>query len=516
VMRAVRVSLGVLLAVSAAVVGVAGDRRTESVRLTILHTNDTHGRLLPFSYPQSVEADSTLGRMPERRDIGGIARRATLVARIRAEQRRRGIPVWLLDAGDFTDGTVFSTEYHGEADVAAMNALGYEFAAIGNHEFNESLSQTRKLLALAKHPVLCSNAIDKSTGQLLASGARVERIGPLRIGLFGLVARSTESYPAAREGVTIADEIETAKRVVADLRARADVVILVSHVGEWLDPRIAAEVPGIDVIVGGHSHSRLPSGEFVWGARDRAENAITGTVMVQAHQWGGELGRLDLLFERAPDGRWRLELYRARLLPITADIPEDRAVAAVVSKYWDPIAQKYGEVVGQAAADFVTKGDDLTEYNLVADAARATFGVDFELENMGGVRAPLPAGPITLADLVTLDPFNDTIVTFKITGRQLKEVLKRWVPPVSGLRYRVHDGQLAEASIDGQPLEDDRTYSGAANSFAAGRFLTGVAVSDSGRRRLDVLADYIRAQKTVAPMRDGRRVLSGHSRPSGF
>jgi len=102
---------------------------SQTVSLTILHTNDTHSHLLPFSYPAVVPPGSDLAGLQVRTDIGGIARRATLVKRLRAEIGKQGAAVWLVDAGDFSDGTPFSIEYHGEADAAAMHAVGYDFGA---------------------------------------------------------------------------------------------------------------------------------------------------------------------------------------------------------------------------------------------------------------------------------------------------------------------------------------------------------------------------------------------------
>ena len=153
-----------------------------SARLTILHTNDTHGHLLPFSYPSIVPAGSDLEQLKERRDIGGIARRAALAQRIRTEQKGRGIPVWFVDIGDFSDGTPFSTEYKGEADVAAMNAAGYDFGTFGNHEFNNPLAQLQKLLRLTKHPVLLANAVDRATKKPIGEAWRIEKVGGVRVG----------------------------------------------------------------------------------------------------------------------------------------------------------------------------------------------------------------------------------------------------------------------------------------------------------------------------------------------
>ena len=487
----------------------------QSARLTILHTNDTHGHLLPFSYPTIVPAGSELEQLSERRDIGGIARRAALAQKIRTEQKGRGIPVWLVDVGDFSDGTPFSAEYKGEADVAAMNAAGYDFATFGNHEFNNPLAQVQKLLRLTKHPVLLANAVERTTKKPLGERWRVEKVGSLRVGLFGLITRDTATYPAAKEGVDILDEITTARSVVAELRKQADIVVLLSHAGEDTDLKLAADVPGIDVIVGGHSHSRMPIGQIVWRGDDLKQNDVNGTVIVQAFQWGGELGRLDLLFERDGAGAWRVSRYRARLVPITADMPAEPMVASVVDRYWQPIAARFGEVVARASADFSSRGDDATPYNLVADAVRESYRVEVEFENSGGVRAPLVAGDITRADLVTMDPFDNTVVLFKATGAQIKDILARHAPHVSGIRYRLVDGRIEEATFGGQPIDDARVYTGATNSYFAGFALKGIPQEATGRTRLDVVTAYLKAKGTVAPAYDGRRIVIGRRGRSG-
>ncbi len=479
----------------------------QQVSLTILHTNDTHGHLLPFSYPSIFPPESELSQLKVRQNIGGIARRATLVKRLRAELESRGTTVWLVDAGDFCDGTPFSTEYHGEADVAAMNAAGYDLATLGNHEFNNPLPTLRKLLGLIQYPMVCANVFEASTGKSLTRPSLIRELGPLKIGVFGLTIRDSGRYRAGKEGLTVTDELETAQHMVKTLRPEAGIVIAISHAGDALDQQIAAAVPGLDIIIGGHTHSRLPAGQFIWHSNELKAKKTNGTVIVQAYQWGGELGRLDLLFTRDESGAWQVDHYHARLIPITSDIPEDPAVAAIVDRYWKPIAKNYGEIIGEAAGDFGEQGDDMAPYNLVADAVRETFATDIELENVAGVRAPLIKGKITRADLIEVDPFENKVVTFKITGRQLKETLRRTRPYVSGLRYRLENGEITELSIAGRPVNDDRVYTGATNTYFADYALKGIEVTNTGKLRRDVLIDYIRSKGTVKPSYDGRRVV---------
>ena len=284
---------------------------------------------------------------------------------------------------------------------------------------------------------------------------------------------------------------------------------LAAHALEDLDPAFAREVRPGDVIVGGHSHTRLTEPTFIeWGKKD-APN-LGGTLIVQAFQWGGELGRLDLIFWRNPDtNRWEMLAYKGQLLPITADIPEDPSTRKVLDSYWKRIAKRYGRIVGVATDDFVQRGDDYAHYNLVSDAIRETFGSEFDLQNMYGVRIELSKGAISYYDLARMLPFGNTIVRFEIRGRDLKAILERHRPAVSGIRYRVENGRLVEATLNGEPIQDDKIYKGTTNSYFAGRVLTemGIPFVDTGRKRLDVVADYIRRHRRVSPVYDGRRVV---------
>ena len=483
----------------------------ETVSITILHTNDTHSRLLPFSYPASAQGTKISG-LSERVNIGGIARRAALIKKTRAELEQKGTTVLVMDAGDFSDGTPFSIEYKGEADVAAMNVAamnvaGYTLATLGNHEFNYSRAQLHKLISLSEFPIVSANVADSKTGAPLTEEYIIIQAGPVRIGVFGLVIRSTSGYPAAGEGIRISDELATARRMAQTLAGRTDIIILLSHCGEAKDREIAEKVPGIAAIVGGHSHSRFPLGEMVWNAQSGGTSKNEGTILVQAHQWGGELGRLDMEIEKNAAGVWSVAKHRASLIPITPDIAEDPETAAVVERYWRPIAAKYTQVIGRAAADFTDRGNDLPAYNLMADALRETYKTDFALENMGGVRAPLLAGNITLSDLAAMDPFDNTVITFSVSGSRLRDILQSQRPAVSGIQYRIEKNAVTLATVGGMPLDDNKIYSGVTNSYFARIILKNIQTRDTDRQRLEVLTEYVRRRGTVSPVYDSRRVI---------
>lgn len=504
-MRIRSIVLALILSGFASLTGAA------SQRLTILHSNDVHGHLRPFSYPDIALRDSRLSDLPAHRDIGGIARRATIAARIRAELEPRGTPVWLVDAGDFYYYSPFSIEYHGKADVAAMNAAGYDFAALGNHEFEDSLTQLKRMIASARFPFLCANVTAGTGGRPLAKAYEVRQVGDVRIGIFGLVENEAAKYPAARAGLAVADVFTVAPELVARLRGteKADIVILLSHCGHADDRRLARSVPGIDVIVGGHSHTRLPQGEMVWWSDELKADEVNGTLIVQAGQRGGELGRLDLLLEENAAGQWRVGRYQARLLPVTNATPDDPVVTAVLDRLWAPLAPKYDELIATATADFAERGDDSPQVHFIADAVRAEFGVEIEFENLAGVHHPILAGPVTRALLSDLDQRRFTIVTFRLAGHEIRRLVQRFKPVASGLRYRMFCGTLQEITVGGAPLDDARLYSCAANSALAGRLVDFdmLEMRDSKRSWAGVVIDAMRRAGTITPAYDGRRVV---------
>jgi 5'-nucleotidase / UDP-sugar diphosphatase len=496
-----------------------------SQRLTILHSNDVHGHLRPFSYPGiespgtgsilagSMMSDGAIAAfdLPARRDIGGIARRATIAARIRAELAKQGTPVWLIDAGDFYYYSAWSNETHGVADVIAMNRAGYDYATFGNHEFEDSLAQLKRLIATARFDFLCANVADSATGRPLTQRCVIRQVGAVRVGVFGLVTGSVARKPAAREGLAIEDPVRAAAALVARLRGpdQADIVVLISHCGDPMDRRLAREVRGIDVIVGSHWHTRLPQGELVRWSDELKPDEVDGTIIVQAGQWGGELGRLDLLLERNAAGQWRVVRYQERLIPVTGETPDDPAVAAVLDSLWAPYAARYDEVLATATADFADRGDDLARNNLVADAVRAALGVEVEFESPGGMHLPILAGPVTRAMLADLDQRSATIVTFRMRGSEIRRFVQRSRPVASGLRYRMFCGRFEDLTVGGAPLDDARVYSCAGSSALAGR-LDGFETlewRDTKRLRADVVIAAIRKRVTIAPAFDGRRVV---------
>lgn len=299
----------------------------ETLRLTVLHTNDLHGMMLPFDYPGSL-----LALQPGRKDAGGLARRATALAQLRAAA---GGPVVTIDAGDvFTRGP-WHTRFYGEPEIEALNLMGYDMLTVGNNEFKatEKVDSQARMLALmrrSRFPWLAANLTVGETGAPVEGMHPfiVRTYGGVRVGFLGLTAPRAAEYPQTK-GWTIGDPLAAAKVWVPRARAECDVLIAVTHIGYDLDRTLAAQVAGIDAIVGGDSHTFLGKPVLVKNPEGRE------VPIVQVGEQGLFLGRFVLTFEKGEAG-WRLTANEGKLLPIDKSYPDDPAVKTLLDRYLPP------------------------------------------------------------------------------------------------------------------------------------------------------------------------------------
>ncbi len=329
-----RLTLSALLLLLLALPSLAADR----VSLTILHTNDFHGMMLPFDY-----ADRDGFFKTPALDVGGMARRASLIKSIRSATPY----VAVVDAGDvFTRGP-WHEKWYGVPEVEAMNLMGYDALCVGNNEVKaiwDSPKSKDLMLALVRRSRfawLCANlTLGDGPPPGCDEPAPVEGIRPfivrtfgdLRVGFLGLTT-SGSSELAFLKGWTFADEFDAARHWVPIARKECDVLIAVTHIGMEQDRKLAAEMPGIDVIIGGHSHTFTPEPIGVPGPDGKM------VPIVQAGDQGVVLGRLDLIFRCASSAAgapWRLAGADETLIPITPSIPEDPAVKALLDHYLKP------------------------------------------------------------------------------------------------------------------------------------------------------------------------------------
>jgi 5'-nucleotidase / UDP-sugar diphosphatase len=462
-----------------------GFAKQAPVRLTILHTNDHHGHFW-------------------RNEAGeyGLAARKTLVDRIRADVKAQGGHVLLLDAGDVNTGIPESDQLEGEPDFRGMSLMGYDAMAVGNHEFDKSPAaleqQHRKW---SSFPWLSAN-IYKGDARAFEP-YRIFHFGTLRVAVLGLTTDDTAKLVDRKKFPDLAfrSPIDEARRMVPELRKQADVVIAATHMGHYVDGRrgvngpgdveLARSVAGIDLIVGGHSHTalcmksenvRIESYEPGSGCLPDFQN---GAWILQAGDLGRYVGRADGEYR---DGKFRLMQYS--LLPVNlrksgaaegARIAEDPAMLALLA----PFQQK--AAAGLSAAVATTEGlfegarplvrARQTNLGMLITAAMVDkTKADVGLISSGGVRDSLPVGPVSYRDILKVQPFGNHIYVVTLTGAELMEYLQfaatrtpgsGALPQFYGARLVVDQGRLAQVEIAGKPVDLAATYRLAVNSFVA-------------------------------------------------
>jgi len=297
--------------------------------LTILHTSEHRGTIQP------IDHGAFTGQ-------GGVERRASLIKQVRKEVEH----LLVVDSGDLLMGTVISSVYQGEADIAAMNLMGYDAVAIGNRDFDFGTRHLKGLHKAATFPFLCSNVRPQEPDT--CTRYVIKTLGTLRIGLIGLIGR--RSYPdtfnhAVVREVEFHDPIAAAKEAAEELRDRVDLLVAITHQDTEEDLALAKGVPALDVIIGGHTEGfdgLVPQGTTV-PTEGRVELAGAGPVFVKTHRQGRTLGRLDLIIHDKT-----IMVAEARNLPVTSAVPSDPEIAKLVQEYAKRLDKKTNAVIGEA------------------------------------------------------------------------------------------------------------------------------------------------------------------------
>ena len=481
-------------------------------KITILHTNDTHGRL---------KADNS---------VIGI----DTVAAIKNNTENS----ILVDAGDTIHGLPFVTLSKGQDAVDLLNAAGYEYIVPGNHDFNYGYS---RLVELFKNSVTLKSGENKL--RLLASNIKkdgksvfesnnikeMEVNGKtVKVGFFGIATEETayKTNPNNVKGIEFTSPIDAAKEQVAELEKQgADVIVALSHVGtdESSDPTaydVINSVEGIDVYVDGHSHTTFKNGEDV-----------NGTLLVSTGEYLSNLGKVEIELNE------NNEVVSATASLITKEealkVTPDAKVTAKIAEIDKAQGEVLSEVIGTNTIDL--DGDrnsvrfgETNLGNLITDAMMDETGADLAITNGGGIRASIKAGDITKGDVVSVLPFGNFIVTKQLTGAQIKEVLEFGVrsygeslggfPHVAGIKFvvdpsRAVGDRIISLTINGEALDMNKTYTVATNDFmAAGGddypCFGDIPTLNEYSSLEESLANFIKTLGTVSYTKQGR-ILAG-------
>jgi 5'-nucleotidase/UDP-sugar diphosphatase len=496
----------------------AGDvsPRRASGTFTILHTNDIHGDLQEFVVDTGDATSQTGDRgrryqeYPRRGIIGGFARLATAV-----ERARRSHPegsVLLVDAGDtFGDGLLANLT-RGEATVRMMNALGYSFMTLGNHDFEYTAARTRELQQLAHFPMRAANAIDTAThAPFLGDPSLVVNAGGVRVGLLAIGYHNTDQTGNKdnTRALSFVNGIEVARARVPALRARSDVIVVVSHQGTTVDSVLAANVPGIDIIIGGHSHDRIAP-----------PMRVGSTWIVQALSDASALGELSV---RVADGR--VEAVTGSVKELYADeyAPDER-FTQLLDSVRAPFLDTLRAVIGVAAERLGRQYKSESPIDvLAAEILRRAGNADVAFLPGLGFGVTIQPGPITREMLLGLFPHPTSVIHERLSGRQILAILEQSATNLrpaddmdrvggliqtSGLRWTVDftkpmGHRVSEVYVGARMLDEGAEYTVMTNggllqgTHRQATFAAGTAIVRDTRSFAAVLEDGVRKLKTI-------------------
>ncbi len=496
--------------------------------LTILHTNDFHSRFEPISKydsPCSAE-DNTEGKC-----FGGSARLETAIEAARA----RADNSILVDGGDQFQGTLFYTYYKGKFAAEMMNRLGYDAMTVGNHEFDDGPEVLHEFMHNVNFPVLTSNteiSIHDKYAHMINKNTVITK-GNGRIGLIGLTPLDTDELSTPGKNTSFSDPVAAVQAQVEALQARGvNKIVVLSHSGYDVDLEIAAKTTGVDVIVGGHSNTYLSN------TSDKAKGPyptmVGNTAVVQAYAYGKFLGELNVTF----DHNGVITSASGEPIIMDGEVVEKVATKERINEMAIPLEEIRQKVVANAAYDIegdrsICRVKECQMGNLVADAMLDRVkdqGISIALQNAGGLRSSIDVGDITMGEVLTVLPFQNTLSTFHISGATVIEALENGVSQVedrkgrflqvAGLTYTwdqsiaPNEGRVSDVKvmIDGAwvAIDPNAEYGVVSNNFVRNggdgfkMFADAKNVYDYGPDVADVLAEYLAKSNGYTPYLDNR------------
>ncbi len=515
---------------SAAALAISAGAAAADYKLTILHTNDIHSRVESINkYDSTCNAEGEA----EGSCFGGVARIKTLIDAKRAEMADDNLLV--LDAGDPFQGSLFYTTYKGAAEAEFMEAIGYDAMAVGNHEFDDGPAALKAFIDSVSFPVVSGN-LDLTSEPLLKDKVAdhvVLEVGGQKIGIVSALATDTVDTSSPGDNVVFQDEIESLQADVDALTAEGvNIIIALTHVGLPKDLEIAEKVKGLDLVIGGHSHTLLSN------TSDRAQGAyptMVGDVpVVQAYAYSKYVGEVTLSFDDAGN----VTSAAGEPILLDASVEPNADMAARVAEMGAPIEEMKQRVVADSSDVIVgdrnvCRAEECSIGNLVADAMLDRVkdqGISIAIQNGGGLRASIDAGEVTMGEVLTVLPFQNTLSTFQVSGQTVIDALENGVsqveegkgrfPQVAGLKFTFDmsvaplEGRVSDVLVmEGDAwvaIDPAKTYGLVSNNYVRGggdgykMFRDADNAYDYGPDLADVTAEYLAANAPYAPYTDGR------------
>jgi 5'-nucleotidase/UDP-sugar diphosphatase len=418
-------------------------------QITLFYTNDMHGHFTPMP--------ATKDKPP----LGGFVALEYYVK----QQRKLAPNSLLFDAGDLMTGNLISDmEYKGAmggALIEMMNIIGYDGRTFGNHDCDKPITNLQKMDSLANFPTVCANFTDSAGRDFTKEKYHIYTVNGLRIGVIGITyfPMAGMASPSSLLGFNSTDPILAVEKIVPEIDSLTDLIVVLSHSGIEADRELAQKAKGINVIIGGHSHTRLNQPE-----------KVGNVLIVQAGSYANYLGKLDLTI--AGDS---VESYKDTLIALKViDIQPNPALQQMADSIEAIIEKQYGMAIGTLKTDWKKGGSNESNVgDWLSDAIRKKTAADAAFINTGGIRTDIPAGPITLKNIKEMLPFENYIATFQCTGDDLLKILAANVGndvdgqsygalQISGATYTYKfengRGQIVKALVNGKAIDPKKIY----------------------------------------------------------
>ncbi len=432
------------------------------VNLTILYTNDIHGYALPEPAPWVKSQPQPF--------VGGLAALEQAVT----EERSKAAHHLLLDAGDVLTGQPASRftlrDVKGGYLIAGMNLLGYDAACLGNHEFDGGLSNLNAIVERSEFPWLAANLQDRRERPAQLGRYSIFERGGIRIGVIGLTTPELGQLidPRMLRRIEVTDPA-TLQPLIDEVRKKADLIALLTHIGVAGDKRLARKLQGIDLIIGGHTHTRL--------SPPIVEN---GVIICQTGCYLRNLGVLELTIAA---NKITAHNGRLRTLWHTDQTHASPKMTQLLSDLRKKVQALMADTLGEIKTAWTrSRSSECNSGTFIAECMRQAVGAQIGFINSGGIRSDVASGPITRAQLITVLPFSNKMVIFKLSGEQLQAVCRHnaqaqvvkdhGILQISGLSYRFRrqgeaEVELIGVSVGGQRLDPKATYTIATNDYIA-------------------------------------------------
>lgn len=480
--------------------------------LSICHVNDSHSQLT-----QTVDVAT-------KKNYGGASRLKSIFKGADANE------TLFLAAGDLVQGTLFYNFFHGQAEVEAFNAIGLDAMCLGNHEFDNGVDSLLAYFSPAKFPLLAANVNFKTNASLAAMVKPYVIVtkNALRIAIIGVDTTDLNTADPKLQNDIHVDDPETVLRQYAvELRSGVDLIIALTHTGYMQDLKMASVVEGVDIIIGGHSHTEVPVPVAVKNKSGVCMVAQTGASL----KYSGDLKLKVCPKEYLAPGDPRYIYESGGLTYIGDEISPDPAVDAIVGKYDKQIGDNVKKVFASTAN--VLNGDTTanrkSETNLgdlFADAAMDLMNADLGVINGGNFRHSITGPDISIENIYNAAPYDNMVVAVEVSGAELIADLKMtaarydgswggFLQLSKGMKVIYENHTLISASLNGVPIDKDKKYRVATSAYVAsggdGHSVFGTKTADQGSmiKMSDAVIDYIKSRpQPLNYVAEGRIVVN--------